>query len=630
MNCILSKEQKEIVEFSGAPMCVLAGPGTGKTLCLTKRVHFLINNKKVLYKEICAITFTNTAANKLRSDLLKSGIKSDLMPYTNTVHGFAMSILQKYQKQAILKPGFRPISNNIANILIKDVAHNLKTRGIKISREDLAIYKKAHFQERAGAGLPGEIINNQRKLKVLSYFSATFQEHLDFYNAMNWVDALKKTMDLIDNFSYIRKEVHEKTQYLLVDEYQDLSPIEQGFVDKVCGNCDGLCVVGDDDQSIYESFRFADPSGITKNFLDNHSTGKSFFITICRRCFPEVIRYASKLIKNNINRVKKELIPLERESERNGFVVSFAHKSKTKEKEWLVSKVKELLRKKVSPKEIMILFPDGDIAKDYVFALRENDVPINVSLKVAHLFESPEFLGLISLIRFLNNTNDNLSLRQFLVFWKGIGLETVRQIKFNAIASNCSFWDVINNITENQEAFKKIKLRKNVSKVCIFLKDLLETPDLYEIIKKIFSHFTEFKNDKGSKILYDYFQQFSKAGEFISFKEILDDFEFNMESGELENNNEVNENAVRIMTMHSAKGLDAGTVIVPALEDDIMPGNAANIEEKRRLLYVSMTRAKFGLLLSWAKQRSGPEIHKVSGRTMLGKRKSRFLEEIGL
>jgi superfamily I DNA/RNA helicase len=630
MKPILSPEQKEIVEFLGAPMRVLAGPGTGKTFCLIERMSFLTSVKKVSHNEICAITFTNAAADKIRGDLLKSGVKSDLMPYTNTVHSFAMSILQKHQKRASLKPGFRPIGNNITSILIKDVIHDIGNRGIKISKEDLKIYKGAHFQNRAGAGLPDEIGKNPQKTKILSTFSSTFKEHLDFYNAMDWADILEKAIDLIDGFPDIKEDVHKRTQYLLVDEYQDLSPIEQHFVDKACGNCDGLCVVGDDDQSIYESFRFADPNGIIKIFLEKYKNGKPFFITTCRRCPPEVVKYANKLIKNNIKRVDKDLIPLKREDGKEGFVVAVSHKSKVKEKEWLVSKVEDLLKKKVSPKEIMILFPDGDTAKDYVFALKEKGIPINVTLKVAHPFETPEFLGLISLARFLNNTDDNLSLRQFLVFWKGIGPETVRQVRLNAIANSSSFWDIVSNIAENPDAFKNIKLRKEVAEIHSFVKELLKITNLFEVIEKIFSRFAELNDDTGSKILYEYFQKFRKAGELVSFKEILNSFERGMESGELENKDEEEKDAVRIMTMHSAKGLDASIVIIPALEDDIMPGNAQNVEEKRRLFYVSMTRAKFGLFLSWANQRSGPEIHKVPGRTMLSKKKSRFLQEIGL
>jgi superfamily I DNA/RNA helicase len=219
-------------------------------------------------------------------------------------------------------------------------------------------------------------------------------------------------------------------------------------------------------------------------------------------------------------------------------------------------------------------------------------------------------------------------LRQFLVFWKGIGLETVRQVRLLAVANKCSFWDIVKDIAKNPKEFKRIKLRKEVSEVHTFISSLLAKGNVQEIVEDIFNQFPNLKNDRGGKILYNHFQKFNKAGDLVSLKDVLDDFEAGMESGELENKDQEEENAVRIMTMHSAKGLDAGIVIVPALEDDIMPGNVKNIEEKRRLFYVSMTRAKYGLFLSWANQRSGPEIHKVPGRTMLGKKKSRFLEEI--
>lgn len=625
-NFVLTDEQKEIVQFFGAPMRVLAGPGTGKTLCIIERIKFLIAEKKISYSEICALTFTNATSGELRGRLERSGIRSDCLPYVNTLHGLAMSILKKHQKRAGLKPEFRPINDLVVRILIKDVLQDLKERNINLSRWDIRLYKTAHFQDRAKAGMPDSLSSDPQKIKVLREFSKSFHDNLDFYNAVDWADVLHKTIDLIDYYKDIKAELHGRTQYLLVDEYQDLSPLEQYFVDKISGNHDGLCIVGDDDQSIYETFRFADPSGIIK-FIEKYKNAKPFYISLCRRCPPEVIECALALIKNNKKRVEKKLLPFN--EKKKGSVICLFHRSKKTEIEWIVSKIPEILAKGFKHKDILILFTDGDIAKDYVLALKAAGIPLDVQLKVSNIFNSVYFIWLISTIRWLVNNTDNLSLRQCLDYWKGIGSETVRQLRLQALSTNSTLWEAIKNVADNPNAFKKMRQRNKVITFNNYIDKLIKTEKFSDIVNHFFVAVPDSIEDNGCKVFLEYLKKFKDQENFVILKEVLEDFEQHMESGELENKYKKENKNVRVMTMHSAKGCESPIVIMPALEDDIMPGNAKNIEEKRRLFYVSLTRAKYVSYLSWANQRAGQEIHKIAGRKMLGKKKSRFLHEIG-
>jgi len=622
----LTEEQKAIVEFSGAPMRLLAGPGTGKTLCIIEKTKYLIEKRRISHKEICAITFTKAAARELWERLVKTGIKQGSLPYVNTLHGLAMGILRSHLKRAGMKPGFKLVEGFTQNILIKDVLQDLRERNIKLLQSDIKLYLKAHSQVKSKAGLPSHISSNSHKQRILDEFSKSFHENLCFYNALDWADILHRSIELLDQYNDIRKETHEKTQYLLVDEYQDLNPLEQYFIDKIIGNINGLCVVGDDDQSIYETFRFADPQGII-NFPNKYKDAKSFFITLCRRCPPEVIEHALRLIKNNKKRVAKALFPFDKH--KKGFVVCVSHRSKKKEAEWLTSKVIELVKKGINYKDILILFTDGDIAKYYVAALKEEELPLDVQLKVSNIFNSPYFIWLLATIRWMVDNEDNLSMRQCLDYWKGIGPETVRQLRFIALSSNDTLWLAIDKVASNLDVFKQIKLRKAVKAFHDYMNKLKNFKKFTDITDLFLSIRPESREDLGCSIFLQHLHTFKNQEEVVNLKEILESFEEGIESGELESLYKKKHDNIRIMSFHSAKGCESEVVIIPALEDDIMPGISDNMEEQRRLFYVSITRAKYVVFLSWARQRTGQEIYKKEGRKMLGKYKSRFLSEIG-
>lgn len=622
----LTEEQKKIVEHFGAPLRVLAGPGTGKTFCIIERIRVLINDHRIEPTSICAITFTNAASGELRNRLEKAGIKSDALPYVNTLHGFAMGILKNHLQRAGLKPGFRPVYGVIQRILTEDVVEDLRHKKIVLKRNDVRDYLCAHLQEKAKAGIPSHLSADHAKVKALKEFSKRYHENLAFYNAVDWADVLHKTIDLIDSFTDIKSEIHTKTKHLLVDEYQDLSPLEQEFVEKICGDVSGLCIVGDDDQCIYETFRFAAPQGII-DFPNKYKNAGLLYITLCRRCPPDVIKAALNLIKNNSKRVhEKILVPFNKE--KKGFVVSLIRKSKKSEKEWLVTTVLELLKKNYEYKDIMILFTDGKIAKDYVVALREAGIPLDVQLTVSNIFGTEHFVWLMATFKWLLNNNDNLSIRQCLAFAKQIGPETIRQLRLQAFASDSSLWEEMENVATNPNAFKKMRQRKKLISFYKFLCNLRSLEKYSAIIEEYFKYLPEAKDDKGCAEALEHFKKFDGQESIVKLADIVEDFELRIDSGELENKYKKEPKEVRVMSMHSAKGCEAPIVFIPALEDDVIPGiYATNIEEKRRLFYVSLTRAKVGVYLTWAKQRTGQEIH-MHDRKMLDKKQSRFLDEI--
>lgn len=622
----LTPEQKEIVKFHGTPLRVLAGPGTGKTMCLVEKARYLVKEQKIPYTQITLVTFARATAGELRARIERSGIDSDKLPYVNTLHGLAMNILKKNISKTDLKPNFQPVSSALTNILMNDVVYELKQKGASLSRSQVNTLREAHFRQKASAKLSAKITSNKKYIAMLSQFSNVFHEHLKFYNAVDWADVLIKALDLLDNEPEVKKDVHATTKYFLVDEYQDLNPLEQEFIDKISSDKSSLCVVGDDDQSIYETFRFANPKGLI-DFIKKYPKAKSLPMSVCWRCPPVVVKAALKLIKNNKVRANKDLKAAKKK--KRGFVVCLSHKSKKREIEWLVTKVNEIKGKKYKYEDIMVLFTDGKIAKDYISRLQKEKIPLNIQLKTASIFESEAFLNLYYTMKVLVDPSNNLSIRYCLHNWKGIGPETVRQLRFLSVSLKLNLWEVIEKVSKNIDAHKDIRNRNRVGDFYIFLKTLFDIKKYAEMNKIYSSKFPESKNDKGCEIFFESLNSFKNKESVVTLKEIFEDFENKVESGELENKYREEKDGVKIMTMHSAKGCESPIVIIPALEEDIIPGLAKNIEEKRRLFYVSITRAKVGVYLNWASQRTGQEIHVVKGRRMLSKKKSRFLEEIG-
>jgi len=624
---ILADEQQKIIDHYGAPLRVLAGPGTGKTFCIIEKIKDLIIRKNISNNNICAVTFTNSASEELRERLEKSGIRHDILPYSNTLHGMGMGILRNNLTRAGLKPGFRPVDSITQRILVRDTVQDLKYKKINLTQKEIQIYIKSYYQKKSQAGIPPVISNNPQQKERLEIFSKYYCDTLDFYNVIDWTDILIKAIYLIDYYEDIKEKIHERTKYLLVDEYQDFSPLEQNFIDKICGNENGLFIVGDEDQSIYETFRFADPQGII-NLTNKYKNLKSLSLTLCRRCSPEVISCALKLIENNRRRVSgKKLKPFDKN--KKGFVAILPLRSKKAEIEWIVKKVLKLVNQKgYSYKDFMILFTDSKMAKDYIDTFKKSNVPLDIQLKVSNVFSTKYFIWLISTIKFLANNNDNLSLRQCLDYWRGIGSETVRQLRLSAIANKTNLWEVINNLVNNPNAFEGMRQRNKVIAFFKYFSTIKNSKNFSDIAKNFFFTFPECKKDTGCKMLFGHLKKFDGKENIITIEDVMGDFEQQIESGELENKYKKEQGGIRIMTMHSAKGCESPVVFIPALEDDIMPGQyVENIEEQRRLFYVSLTRAKIGVFLTWAKQRTGQEIH-IYGRRMLGKNKSRFLIEI--
>ena len=625
----LTDEQRRVVRHRGGPLRVVAGPGTGKTSCIAARIKDLLVRDRVAPARLLGVTFTRAAAGEMRQKLEKQGVRPDRMPDVRTLHSKAVGLLRHHGSLVGLSPNTRPLSELEANLVLKDVAADLASTGLRLPFKgagNILDYRRAYRSEKGGAGIPSWISANRRRLKTYHQFCQTYEELQKFYTAIDWFRVVSLALHLLDSNPDVLAEEQARVEHLLVDEYQDLNPRDQELVRRLSGDASGLCVVGDEDQSIYESQRYADPSGLVS--FDKVVRGtKTLELTSCYRCPQQVLDKANALISNNKKRISDKQPLRAAGAKRKGVVATVWRRSKKAEIEWLVKKVTELHEKGFEYRDILILFTEGQVGQGYIQALQEKGIPLAVQLKVAGPFDSACFLRVFATLHFLAEPAHNLALRQCLDYWPNIGQGTIRELRRLSTQRSESLWEAVSEVASAPDEHRSIRRRRLVADFHKAMTRLASIQEFQELLPAIVENLPDCSADPGVQILGEYFGKQSGKEGALNIAEVLQNFEQEREAGRFEVAEELPDK-VRIMTMHSAKGLEAKVVIIPALEDDLMPGQFSNTEERRRLFYVSVTRTKKTLLMSWASQRVGQEIHRPGGR-MLGKKPSRFLKEMG-
>lgn len=626
----LSPEQEKIVQHVGSPLRVLAGPGTGKTFTIAHRVRWLLEESVVQPSAIRAITFTNAAADEMRNKIEKIGVRPDRMSWISTLHAAATRILHTEAALARVHPQFRPLGRRELRVVLADVEEDLRAAGYRIGfratikiRDLYEVYRQVRSAPNPEP--PSWLSTSSFERRLYEQFVHKFEEAQRFYRTLDWADVIHRTIELFQQHPELKQAHCEKTRYLMVDEYQDLNPAEQWLVTVLVGDPAGLSIFGDDDQSLYESLRFADPRGIL-DFPKKFPGAVTYPLSVCRRCPQEVIKPALQLIQHNLVREEKAL---EAESPaKKGFVAVRALRSMKQEKAWLVEKIKVQVGKGFRYRDMLVLFSEGSVAEEYVVTLKASGIPCLVKLRLESIFDSETFQDFHAYLRFIADNEDNLSLRVCLASAPGVGSRTIWHLRKMAEAKRCTLWKAVKDLTGAPQAFREVRQRKVVQQWCGELEKALSAERFGTVVAQVAALLPGCQEDAGVKCLTEYIRSMDGKEEALTFKEVLDTFEQLREAGRFEGQAEQEEDAVRVMTMHSAKGLEAPLVFIPATEDDLMPGGG-NVEERRRLFYVALTRAKYGVFISWARQRTGKVTHSMPGRKIIGKIGSRFIKEMG-
>lgn len=616
----LTAEQRAVVGCDSKKSTrLLAGPGTGKTKCLLHRVAYLQEEKSAKNSDIVVITFTRFAAHEIRERLINElKLSEDDLPTARTLHSYALAMM-------MLRPIFNDIKRPLRiaddyeekRIIIPELAKMLNTNptGVKTLLEEYNAAWNTLSMDNPDWRETNRNIEFEEKLEILrQFYSFTLSGELPY-----------KFKDMLEGEPIIAREI--APLYLLVDEYQDLNRCDQAVIYALAEAGSKVFVAGDDDQSIYVKLRHANPEGI-RRFPERFAPCEPFKIELCRRCPRKVIDVANKLISNDRDREEKKLKPQPDAPEGNIRVLNF----KGPRREAVgIANICQGLHAHYGYKwsDILILLSRGRLGNLIGEELDNSEIPF-VNVENKNPLDNDAVRLSYSELRLLSNEYDALALRTWFDLQAGIGSSAVEALRELCSENSVALIEGAKGLALGgyelprfgnrivsawQRLAERLEELKGVQEELLALVELLfgANHDSNPTMEKIYKFLTRLIREKTVKNVNDMIT-------------MLQTTEF-----EIEHTDEDLQDAVRLMTMHKAKGLEAPVVIVPGLENDLMPGSEdiEAINEKRRLLYVSITRSKEVLMLTHCTYRTGPGAYLGVGGGETQKKRSDFLKEMG-
>lgn len=609
----LNDRQKEAVNITDGPLLVLAGAGSGKTKVLTTKVAKLIIDNKIDPSNILAITFTNKAAKEMKQRILSMVGDIGYKIQISTFHSFGLNILKKHYDKLKLSKNFTILDSDDSSILIKNILKDMNSdenyKAIKniISNNKNALIDSYEYER---------FVSNDFEELVLEVYRK-YENRLIKNNSVDFDDLLMLPIVLFKKHPDILKEYQEQYKYILIDEYQDTNEAQYLLTKMISAKYKNICVVGDDSQSIY-SWRGSNYKNIL-NFEKDYPNCKTVFLEQNYRSTKTIINASNDLIKNNINRKDKNLWTDNEEG------IKIEYKRAIDEKDeayYVVSEINKLLDNGSKLSDIAILYRTNAQSRNLEDELLLNNIPYKVVGSV-YFYNRKEIKDLMAYLKLIYNKDDDVSLTRIInVPRRKIGKVTIDRLVSKANDLNCSVYDAIDSGKELE--FKEIIefLRENKDNYTLtnFIDLILEKTG---IIKELedentieaqtrIENLNEFKS-----IAY----QFEEKYGIISLEEFLNEISLVSDITEYKDNE-----AITLMTIHSAKGLEFNNVFIVGLEESIFPHfnsfeSNDSLEEERRLCYVAITRAKKRLWLVNALSRT------IYGNKVSNK-ESRFIKEI--
>lgn len=630
----LNKEQAEAVRTINGPMLILAGAGSGKTKVLTCRVAHLLQQGVRPYR-ILAITFTNKAAAEMRERVDKMAGPAAKDVWLFTFHAFCARVLRR----DIDKLG--QYSNNFAIYDTTDTKNLIKQ-----------ILKEMNLDEKRfqPAGIIGRISNAKNELLGVKEFAAqagdfyeakvaqiyeAYEGKLRANNAVDFDDLLLLTLRLLQEVPEAREKYQDKFDYIMVDEYQDTNHVQYLLTKLLAGKHHNLCVVGDADQSIY-GWRGADIRNIL-DFEKDYPEAKLVKLEQNYRSTQVILDAANAVIENNTGRKPKNLWT------NNGMGTEITYYQAVDERDearFVIERMQELqLKEGAKLGDMAVLYRTNTQSRVFEEMLIKSGIAYTM-VGGTKFYERKEIKDIIAYLRLIYNPHDGLSLERIInVPRRGIGDATLARLQGYANETNQSMFDVISNASEVPGLSSRFvgKLDELASLLFEFMGEAEETSVKQLIINVMqrtgYQEQLELGRTAQDQSRLENLQELLSVAEDFAEKTARNGDEASLENflGEVAlvsdiDDAELGEDAVTLMTLHSAKGLEFPTVFLVGMEEGIFPHERTlrdekKIEEERRICYVGITRAERHLYLSNAKMRM------IYGDT-LSRRPSRFLQEV--
>ena len=625
----LNPQQKEAALHTEGPLLILAGAGSGKTSTMTHRIAYLIKEQGVRPYQILAVTFTNKAAKEMR-DRVEALIGTNLNMWILTFHSACLRVLRKHAGVLGYDSDFVVYDPTDQKAAVKSI---LKEMDISDKKYTPAYFLSIISDCKEKALTPEEFLTENgtdpRSMMIYQVYGA-YETLLKKNNAMDFDDLLLNAVKVFEKDEFALREYQERFKYIMVDEYQDTNHIQYRFVKMLAEEHNNICVVGDDDQCIYQ-WRGADIRNILE-FEKDFKDAKVIKLEQNYRSTANILAAAHSVIEKNHQRKNKKLWTSQEDGSK---IAYFRADNERDEARYIAQEIDRMKSSDRKYSDFAILYRTNAQSRTFEEALSRRDIPYRV-LGGLRYYDRKEVKDLISYMRLVQNPADDLALLRVINEPKrGIGAKTIEKLQALAKVRGESLLQTLmdEEVVSGLSSKAAAGIRQMVAVIKEYYdeKDNLRISDIYDglLVKTGYMKMLEDQNTLEAEgrienlmefksVIYDY----EKDDMQLSLAEFMERIAL---LAEVDNHDE-NENAVVLMTMHSAKGLEFPFVFLPGLEDGLFPGWRAferedGLEEERRLCYVGMTRAKERLWLTSAAM-----------RTLYGKtdytRESQFLREV--
>ena len=610
----LNPEQRKAATHVDGPLLILAGAGSGKTATMTHRIAYLIEQGVSPY-QILAVTFTNKAAGEMRERVEKLVGRCPGM-WIMTFHAMSLRILREHCERIGYQHNFVVYDTIDQKTLIKTI---MKEQNIDAKLYPQAYLSAAISKQKEHDVSPREYLETEAdnfRSKVIGSVYRAYQEQLKRNNAMDFDDLLVNALHVLRDNPDILADYQHRFRYILVDEYQDTNPIQYEIIRLLAKARQNLCVVGDDDQCIYQ-WRGADISNIL-NFEKDFPQARVIKLEQNYRSYGNILAAAHSVIRNNRGRKAKKLWT----DKEAGDKIVYRRCDSDKEEAYYIAQEIDLLKNgQRTYDDFAILYRTNAQSRLFEDALKRRGIPYQI-LSGFSFYERKETKDMICYMRLVVNPADDLALKRVINEPKrGIGAVTLGKLEALARVHGLSLLDILSqdeiSYSLPAKAQKAVGEMVRIIRLCTQEKENLRVSDIYDqlLVKSGYLKALEAENtqEAASRIenlldfksfIYDYEKEKEDTDEKATLEEFLEKVATNGDADKLEEGT----GKVTLMTMHSAKGLEFPIVFLPGMEDGLFPGHRAldnenGMEEERRLCYVGMTRAREKLFLTGAAYR---------------------------
>lgn len=616
----LNKQQLEAVTHNDGSMLVLAGAGSGKTKVLTTRIAWLVKNRFIAPSEILAVTFTNKAAREM-SERIVSLLEIDTRNlWIGTFHSIALKILAKHHADAGLPAYFQIIDVNDQLGLLKRLIKAANLDENNYSPRELQKFINSHKEngQRSGDLTP----NNFRQQHWLELYK-TYEAICNRDGLVDFTELLLRSYELLDNNPQILNLYRNQFKHILIDEFQDTNQLQYRWLNLLSSPATQMFAVGDDDQSIY-SFRGAKVTNM-QAFLKDYQVNAPICLEQNYRSTPNILSAANAIISNNNDRIGKKLWTQNNHGELLRWYEGYTEED---EAYFVFDEIKALERSGTDLNEIAILYRSNAQSRIFEQLFYSRGIAYRVYGGL-RFFDRQEIKHILCYLRLILNPQDNEAFLRVVNFpTRGIGMRSLENLQNVATENNVSLYQGA-SLLEGKTRQSIGKFISLIDQLREQVKEMTIADTINHVINStgIAEHYQSEKNGGVERLenLNELVNSVTSTKIEADITSLADFLAYAvLESGERQAQNE--QQAVQLMTVHAAKGLEFNTVFIVGLEDGLFPHencliSPQTLEEERRLMYVAITRAKERLYLL-----------RACSRLMWGKRQvapvSRFVSEI--